>query len=241
MAVPAKSPRIIAALSFIVWCVAVAPAGARESKEVQTLRHSAESGDSAAQLKLGRAYDSGNGVKADLAEAAKWYEAAAQQGNAEAQNAIGSLHLRGEGVVSDGPKACEWFAKSAAQGNASGIGNLGYCYDAGVGVDKDVAKAAELYERAANEGDLQSMLNIGIDYWKGEGAPKDLAKAYMWLDLVRFYTQTGGANRVLKWRARGVLDALSREISVEDRARGNVLVHEWDQANRSKVQSSPKY
>jgi uncharacterized protein len=241
LAVPAKSSRIIAALSFIAWCIAVAPAHAGESKEVQTLRHSAESGDAAAQLKLARAYDSGNAIKADIVAAAKWYEAAARQGNSEAQNALGSLYLNGEAVAKDAARACEWFAKSAAQGNASGVGNLGYCYDAGIGVDKDVAKAAELYQRAANEGDLQSMLNIGVDYWEGEGTAKDLAKAYTWLDLVRFYTQTGNANRMLKWRARNALGELSREISAEDRARGSLLSHDWDQVNRSKVQSSTKY
>ena len=115
------------------------------------------------------------------------------------------------------------------------------CYDTGLGGNKDRAKAAALYEQAANAGDLQSMLNLGIDYWKGEGVAKDLTKAYMWLDLVRFYTQTGNANRQLKWRARGSLDALAKEITSDQQHEGETLSHYWDQVNRSKVQQSPAY
>jgi TPR repeat protein len=216
-------------------------ANARESAEISDLKAKAAGGDVAAELALGHAYDSGHGVKADADEAAKWYETAATHGNAEAENSIGSMYLRGEGVGQDGVKACEWFAKSAAQSYASGIGNLGVCYDEGFGVPKDPAKAATLYEQAANAGDLQSMMNIGVDYWRGEGVERDLAKAYMWLDLVRFYTQASGANRRIKWRSRGALDVLVKEMNAEERIRGEALVKEWDKANRDKVQVSVLY
>jgi TPR repeat protein len=164
-----------------------------------------------AQLRLAAAYGSGRGVKPDIVEAAKWYEAAANQGNAEAQN------------------------------NVRGIGNLGICYDSGIGVAKDQSRAAQQYEEAANAGDLQSMLNIGVDYWHGEGVDKDLAKAYMWFDLVRLYTQAGDANRMLKWRARGALDALSRQITPQIQHVGEALSHAWDHANRDKVQRSSRF
>jgi len=85
------------------------------------------------------------------------------------------------------------------------------------------------------------MLNIGVDYWRGEGVEKDLARAYMWLDLVRYYTQTGGANRMLKWRARGALDALSKGITPEIKTQGETLSHEWDKVNGTKVQKLTAY
>ena len=211
------------------------------SQEIQDLRVKATAGDAAAQESLGHAYDRGRGVKPDIAEAAKWYEAAATQGNSEAQNDIGSLYLYGEGVPKDGRKACDWFAKSAAQNNIHGKGNLAFCYDEGIGVEKDLAKAAALYEETANAGNIQSMLNIGVDYWQGDGLHKDLVKGYMWLDLARFYTQTGGANRQLKWHVRSALDEISREMSPEDIAQGEVLARAWDKENRAKVQAAPKY
>jgi len=209
-----------------------------DSASIQALKAKAISGDVDAQLSLARAYDFGNGVRSNLKEAAKWYEAAALQGNASAQNSIGSLYLNGDGVSKDPIKACDWFAKSAAQENVRGIGNWGYCFDFGIGVSKDRVKGAALYEKAAGAGDLQSMLNIGVDYWKGVGVERDLAKGYMWFDLVRFYTQTGSANRMLKWRARGALDAITKEISPDIKAQGESLSREWDKANRSKVQQS---
>jgi hypothetical protein len=209
---------------------------ANESRELQALRTKAVAGDAAAQFALASAYDSGRGVKTNLTEAAKWYEAAAQQGNSEAQNSIGSLYLHGEGVPQDPPKACDWFAKSASQENMHGIGNLAYCYDQGLGVERDVAKAAILYEKSANGGNVQSMVNIGFDFWKGEGVKKDLVKGYMWLDLARFYTQAGrDLNRRLKWRPRAYLDEMSIEMSAAEIAEAQALGRAWDEANRSKV------
>ena len=219
----------------------VADAAARDSKKIEALKTAAAEGNLDSQLSLAYAYANADGVKVDMAEAAKWYAAAAKQGDAEAQNSIGSLYLLGEGVPKDSTKACEWFARSAAQHNIHGVGNLGTCYDAGFGVAKDLSKAHALYEQAAEAGDLQSMLNVGVDYWQGEGVGKDLVKAVMWLDLARFYTQTGNSNRRLKWRVRGALDELSKEITPAIKAAGEALSREWDRSNRAKVQKSPRY
>lgn len=228
----------IIAASMLMMATGVA---AGDSALIQALKAKAIAGDVDAQLSLARAYDFGRGVRSSTGEAAKWYEAAAQQGNANAQNSIGSLYLVGAGVSKDPLKACDWFAKSAAQEDVQGTGNWGYCFDFGIGVARDRAKGATLYEKAAEAGDLQSMLNLGVDYWKGVGVERDLAKGYMWLDLVRFYTQTGNANRMLKWRARGALDAMTKEISPDVKAQGESLWREWDKANRSKVQQPSAY
>ena len=45
----------------------------------------AEQGVAEAQFNLGTIYDSGQGVRQDYAEAARWYRKAAEQGNTEAQ------------------------------------------------------------------------------------------------------------------------------------------------------------
>lgn len=230
----------------LVWVLVAASAGlmrttdvmALGSGEIEALRAKATAGDLRSQLSLAEAYVDGRGVRADMAQAAKWYESAANQGDSEAQNTIGAFYLHGAGVTRDPATACKWFAKSAAQQNVRGMGNLGTCYDAGVGVEKDLSKAARLYEQAASAGDLQSMLNIGIDYWQGEGVGKDLAKAYMWLDLVRFYTQRAEARNPLKWHSRHELDALTKEITPALKAQGEALSREWDHANRAKVEAA---
>ena len=139
---PRSARRLFGVICSVLVFVGARNVSAGDSQEIRELMAKAASGDAEAQLYLGRAYDSGHGVKTDIAQAAKWYEAAAEQGNAEAQNSIGSLYLAGEGVSKDPIKACEWFTKSAAQQNIRGIGNLGTCYDFGIGTEKDQAKAA---------------------------------------------------------------------------------------------------
>jgi TPR repeat protein len=58
----------------------------------------AAQGNAFAQSNLGFMYDSGQGVKRDLGEAAKWYRLAAEQGNPRAQSNLGSMYAAGEGV-----------------------------------------------------------------------------------------------------------------------------------------------
>ena len=70
--------------------------------DLEGLRLSAEAGDAAAQFKLGAAYDNGEGVPEDDAEAVKWYRNAAEQGRARAQYNLGSMYEQGEGVPQAG-------------------------------------------------------------------------------------------------------------------------------------------
>lgn len=58
---------------------------------IQTLRSRAEHGDIGAQAQIGRIYESGQGVRQDLVEAARWYRLAAEQGNAAAQASLDRL------------------------------------------------------------------------------------------------------------------------------------------------------
>jgi len=53
----------------------------------------------------------------DVAEALRWFHAAAEQGNAAAQYALGKLYLSGEDVPQDKEAALQWFTRSAKQGN----------------------------------------------------------------------------------------------------------------------------
>ena len=78
-----------------VFLLAVTPAGAQD---FEATRHAAEQGDADAQYNLGVAYDNGEGVPQDHAEAARWYRLAAEQGNASAQFNLGVAYENGEGV-----------------------------------------------------------------------------------------------------------------------------------------------
>ena len=78
--------QITASLSLLIF---FAPVSTHSEASLDEIRLRAERGDAAAQVQLGDAYDTGTGVKRDVAEAIKWYRKAAEQGNAEGQNSLG--------------------------------------------------------------------------------------------------------------------------------------------------------
>jgi TPR repeat protein len=79
----------------------------------------AAQGNAFAQSNLGFMYDSGQGVKRDLGEAAKWYRLAAEQGNPRAQSNLGSMYAAGEGVPQDYVQAYVWASLAASRFPAS--------------------------------------------------------------------------------------------------------------------------
>ncbi len=200
---------------------------------IDDLQSKANQGDTNAQFQLGVAYDQGQGVAKNQGQAAAWYRKAAEKGHATAQNSLGSMYQYGEGLPQDNTEAVRWYQKAADQGFGEAYTNLGYMYDGGLGVTQDKQKAVELYNNGAEKGSLNAMLNLGVSYWKGEGVSKDLIQAYKWLDLARFYTQRS-PNMQLKWRVRGVLDEVKKEMTREQINKAQQLTREWDAAHRAK-------
>lgn len=199
--------------------------------DVNSLRTKAEQGDASAQYELAMAYDAGQGVQKDLVQAAHWCSKAADQGHAAAQNCIGSMQQFGDGVPQNEATAASWYEKSSAQGYAEAYTNLGYMYDLGKGVPQDRARAVELYLQGAEKGSLNAMLNAGVSYWKGNGVAVDRAEAFKWLDLARFYTQHSN-NMQLKWRVRGALDELQKEMGKAELRDGKQRSKEWDASHK---------
>jgi len=64
-------------------------------------------------------YIGGDGVKADPAEARKWFTQAADQGDAEGQVALGMMYALGQGVEADLVQAHKWVTLSSKSGNAN--------------------------------------------------------------------------------------------------------------------------
>src|SRR5262249_47353074 len=82
---------------------------------LRILRTRAEKGDASAQSSLGFMYATGQGVKQDDAEAAKWYRLAAERGRANAQYNIGAMYAKGQGVPQDYNEAQRWWRAAAEQ------------------------------------------------------------------------------------------------------------------------------
>lgn len=203
-------------LFLLVFPLALMLAGCASpsSARIAELQLRAEQGDPDAQFHLGAELDNGPNDTTHDADAVVWYRKAAEQGHAEAQNSLGSMYFLGQGVPEDDAEAVKWYQKAVEQDHGEACTNLGYMYDHGLGVGQDKQKAVELYQRAAEKGSLNAMLNLGVSYWKGEGISKDLVQACKWLDLARFYTQRSSDMR-LKWRVRGILDQVKKEMTAE--------------------------
>jgi len=76
-------------------------------------RKAGDHGNAAAQYNLGQAYNLGNGVEKDTAEAARWWQKAAEQGLAKAQYNLGMAYRAGAGVEKDNVQAYFWIAIAA--------------------------------------------------------------------------------------------------------------------------------
>jgi TPR repeat protein len=79
----------------------------------------AQQGDPQAQLFVGYLYETGQGVRLDYSEAARWYRKAAEQGNTIAQAQLGNMYLLGKGVSQSCIMAYMWLDISARGGNAN--------------------------------------------------------------------------------------------------------------------------
>src|SRR5271157_2698118 len=87
--------------------------GTTASLSTAALKKLAASGDAKAQANLGLAYDQGQGVIQDYAQAAAWYRKAAAQGVAGAQFNLGLLYDNGQGVQQSYAQAAAWYRKAA--------------------------------------------------------------------------------------------------------------------------------
>lgn len=98
---------------------AVAAAILAVQTELEELRAKAEQRDAHAQLCLGMVYATGQGVRQDHAEAAKWCRLGAEQGHDNAQFNLGGMYAVGRGVPQDRAEATEWYRLAAEQGQPS--------------------------------------------------------------------------------------------------------------------------
>jgi|GEM_PF-1452525 len=170
------------------------------SAEVKELINHADAGDVNAQLRVGLAYDEGNGAPKSRDKAMKYYLMAAEQGMAEAQNSVGSM-LQAEKKYDE---ARSWYEKAAAQNHSTAINNLAYFHDLGLGVPQDRQKGFELYSRSADLGNAEAMWNIANMYGAGQLGKIDLVNTCVWTVRAQRHGSasprlTAHTNRVLPW------------------------------------------
>lgn len=184
----------------------------------RALRAAAARGEAAAQYEVGQRYANGDGVTADLSQAAYWYGQAADQGLAIAQYRLATLYEKGRGVAQDDVQARKWYEKAATQGNMKAMHNLAVIYAEGRGTRQDFTTAARWFGEAADFGLGDSQYNLAILRERGLGVQQDYASAYKWLSIAAKGGDKGAAQK---------RDQLAAKLDAATLAQAKVAAETW--------------
>lgn len=143
----------------------------------------AKGGDALAQFEMGRRLTLGEGVSADLQEAATWFEKAAAQSMPQAQYSLANLYEKGKGVKRDYQVARLWYQRAAEAGNIKAMHNLAVLYAEGGLGKPDFKQASKWFIAAADHGLKDSQYNLAILYARGMGMKQDLLQSYKWFAI----------------------------------------------------------
>lgn len=129
--------------------------------------------------RLGHAYELGEGVPVNLAEALAYYAAAAQEKDAEARYRLGyALHNSSD--PGERKQAVALFGMAARQGHVEAAYELGAGFQKDKGLPENADKTVDWYRKAAADGHAAACTRLGEIYRHGSGVPKDLLQAVDW-------------------------------------------------------------
>ena len=153
----------------------------REREDTAALIERAEAGDTNAQYEAGARCVNGIGVRRDMAEAVKWFQAAADGGDARALETLGRCYQFGAGVKPDEAHAVELYRQSAEMEYPPAQCSLALCLMAGTGVEKNTDEGVELMTKAAEQGFPQAAYHLGMWYHHGIVVQPDKKKSIRYL------------------------------------------------------------
>ena len=135
----------------------------RTDEGVSLIRKSANQNQPAAQYRLAKLYEIGEGVTQDSAMARQLTERAATNGNRIAMHDLALYYAEGRGGVdADLQAAAKWFEKAAERGVVDSQFNLGVLFESGQGLPKNVNDAFVWYSIAAAQGDQFAKTRIDV-------------------------------------------------------------------------------
>ena len=148
----------------------------RTNEGVSLIRKSANQNQPAAQYRLAKLYEIGEGVSQDPEMARQLTERAAANGNRIAMHDLALYYAEGRGgVTADLPTAAKWFEKAAERGVVDSQFNLGVLFESGQGLPKNMTDAYVWYSIAAGQGD--QFAKTRIEVLKEALEPADLVTA----------------------------------------------------------------
>lgn len=137
-------------------------------------------GDPAAQTLLGEIYSRGLGVKRDMKEAARWYEAAAKAGKPEAQFRYAMILLEGSAVTRDEAQARDLMQAAADRGLPLAEYNYGQMLIES-SPSGGFTDAARYFEKSAKAGVPEAQYAMSQLFASGRGVTEDLQQARAFL------------------------------------------------------------
>jgi TPR repeat protein len=117
---------------------------------VRLLRAAAQGGISEAYDSLAYAYDVGLGVRANRAEAERWYRRAYRSGSSMCAGSLAIIYRD----AGDLRSAFRWYRRAAALKDGDAMVDVAYCYQYGIGVRKNVLAAQRVYRSAMSSRDI---------------------------------------------------------------------------------------
>jgi len=174
------------ALIFIGALLFATPSNA-EIDQFSINRKAAEIGDAGAQMKLGVAYEKGQGVPQDNEKAAEWYRRAACQGNVDAQVKLSEAYYLGRGVPQDYLLSGWWMLKVAAKwstvAEAKQLERAARAAQGDGEAQKQLRNATAKFLmliEAAEQGDAKAQNQLGLAYGLGHDILRDDIKSAAW-------------------------------------------------------------
>lgn len=159
------------------------------------LQDAANSGYAAANMFLGRIYETGSFGERDVAKALEYIQLAAEQGNQDAQIRMGLAYRDGKGREADLQQALHWFKLAADQGNPRANYLLAAVYmtesQASTNpalVIENARLAAEHTSVAAEAGMTDAQFSLAFHYLGGVGVERSPAKG---LELLKAAANNG--------------------------------------------------
>ena len=189
----------------------------RTSEGVDLIRKAANQKQPAAQYRLAKLYEVGEGVTQDSEIARQLTERAARNGNRIAMHDLALYYAEGRGgVTTELPTAAKWFEKAAERGVVDSQFNLGVLFESGQGLPKSLSDAFVWYSIAASQGDQFAKQRIQV--LSANMTSEDLSAAQSRIDKftpVKIDEMANGIFHGVAWN-KSKTDSASLETSLEE-------------------------
>lgn len=215
-----------------------------KEKALVSLEYAAERGHAAAQWKLGRMYQAGDGVTQDDLKAFEYFRTVAANHAddnpdgpqsrfvASAFVALGHYYLDGipnTKIKAEPERARQMFDYAASYfRDAEAQYYLARLYLNGTGAPHDPRTAARWFGLAAQKGQCQAQAMLGAMLFAGDHVPRQAARGLMWLTLARDACRASSDEA---WVAQ-LYDGAYQQSIEDERALALVYLKRWMETRR---------